>query len=230
MVACPTCGKKCFNVKNVEQNGAELEFRISRTVNDGPCPACVEASFREMQRREKQVQLNAIFPATFNSTDESRLPADQLTRALAWSPTLEKPNLLLHGPTGLCKTRVAVVVAKRMAMKSTLPPSKLVWMPAVEFSHNVQSKFGGDGNGVGWVRGLANCGLLLIDDLGKGKLTDRVQSELFGLIDNRFSNGRATIITCNAAGTGIEDSFNEDIGAPLVRRLREFSYEIGFKS
>ena len=71
--------------------------------------------------------------------------------------------------------------------------------------------------------------VLLLDDLGKGRVTPRVESELFGLLDTRFHHNRATIITSNQNGAGLENQFSPDIGPPLVRRIREFSLIVGMK-
>lgn len=236
---CRQCGKPAFFVANCEENVATGEVRLGPIVVAGPCEACRKLEWEREAVREWKEGLAKVFPPLFMRTDPARLPQAQFKQAMDWRPTLEKPGLVLHGETGLCKTRVAILAAialaerkpeRRPLWETSWTPTAPTWMPAVTFSHEVQTRFGGDRDGPGWIDGLASRSIVILDDLGKGKLTERVQAELFGLLDARFSHGRATVITCNLAGDGLLQSFSADFGPPLVRRLREFCVAIGFKA
>jgi DNA replication protein DnaC len=62
--------------------------------------------------------------------------------------------------------------------------------------------------------------LLILDDLGKEKLTDRGGEVLFGLIDERERRGKSTWITTNHDGNGLEEKLGFDRGPAIVARLR----------
>ena len=68
---------------------------------------------------------------------------------------------------------------------------------------------------------LAEIELLILDDLGKEQLTDRMGEVLFEVFDRRYSNLKRTWITTNQPGTEIIARFGEDRGKPLVRRITE---------
>ena len=63
----------------------------------------------------------------------------------------------------------------------------------------------------------------MLDDLGKAKLTERAEAELFGLVEHRIANLKPLIVTTNFVGDKLSDKLSEDRATPLVRRLREFN-------
>jgi len=66
------------------------------------------------------------------------------------------------------------------------------------------------------------CDVLFIDDLGKCRITERVQTELFNLVDSRTSNGLPILWTSNFDSKGLIRRFaSPDDAAPIVRRLVE---------
>jgi len=70
---------------------------------------------------------------------------------------------------------------------------------------------------------LTSCSLLVIDDLGKERLTQRMETDLFSIIDERTSNKRPTIITTNYNGSGLSDRFNNgETGTAIIRRLKDY--------
>ncbi|NBR91550.1 MAG: ATP-binding protein [Rhodobacteraceae bacterium] len=69
--------------------------------------------------------------------------------------------------------------------------------------------------------------LLAFDDLGKERLTQRLESDLFAIIDERTSNLRPTIITTNYNGTTLLERFNnKETGEALLRRIREYYHPV----
>lgn len=70
------------------------------------------------------------------------------------------------------------------------------------------------------VHELKRVDLLIIDDLGKEKLTDRGGELGFEVIDARLINGKPLWLTSNCGSGEIEEHFGER-GLYLARRLRE---------
>lgn len=70
-----------------------------------------------------------------------------------------------------------------------------------------------------WLEKVATCRLVAIDDVTKLKMTERVESELFGVVDYRCCHGLPMIVT---AQLGLEDKMTDDRGGPIMRRLREY--------
>ena len=70
--------------------------------------------------------------------------------------------------------------------------------------------------------------LVFWDDFGKARLTERVECELFGIIEARMAAGLPNIITTNFVGGSLAGNLRPDIGSGLVRRLRECCEAIPF--
>ena len=79
-----------------------------------------------------------------------------------------------------------------------------------------------------WYKSLIFADVVLLDDLGKEKLTERCEVELFNLIEERSQHCRPVIVTTNANGQTLEDRFDDDRSGPFLRRVREFCDSVPF--
>lgn len=70
---------------------------------------------------------------------------------------------------------------------------------------------------------LATVDVLLLDDLGKAPSTERCDAELENLIETRGAHLRPILWSANGHGQWLIDRFGPDRGAPIVRRLADFS-------
>jgi DNA replication protein DnaC len=91
----------------------------------------------------------------------------------------------------------------------------------VDFARECADQFK-DGHDGKKLKSWRTCAVLFIDDLGKCRITERVQTELFDLVDSRTSNGLPILFTSNFDRTGFIKRFaSPDDAAPIVRRLVE---------
>lgn len=153
----------------------------------------------------------------YRQTDPARLPAVELAQVMNWEPGPE--GLLLLGPTGAGKTRAAWLLLRKLWEQGV----RFTAFDAVGFGHQVGAR--SYENAVRferWVRDLAREPVVFLDDLGKCRLTERGEAELFGLVERRTANGLPIIATTNLTGGALEAQSSANRGAPLVRRLREF--------
>ena len=70
---------------------------------------------------------------------------------------------------------------------------------------------------------------MLIDDLGKQKMTERAEVELYDVLEHRTNNLKPTIITTNATYLQLTKMLSEDRGQPIIRRIRDFSTIVKFE-
>ncbi len=198
---CAECGKEFQASRNREHN---LDL----------CKSC----------SDRQDTFYAICPPLYRFSDRERLPCglDKLQQALAWQ--YGERGLLLHGPTGNGKTRVAWLLLRRLHFAG----HGIIAFDAVSFSHEVARHFGPNGDGYGWARKIYTAPIVFLDDVGKCRLTERGEAELFGLVETRTANGKPIIATTNLVGDTLANAMRQDTGTPLARRLREFCECIAF--
>lgn len=178
-------------------------------------------------------------PSIFRVCDQNKVPnPESYKRVTAWK--YSPRGLLCFGPTARGKTRAAWQLVKRLSEEGV----PCIHYDGVTFAHDCATAFGPDGirpwwmessclredkmDGPSWIKELFGIQLLFLDDLGKGRMTERTEAELFGLLDRRFSDGRPVLLTCNFSAEALAAKVSEDRGAPLVRRLKEFCEPIAF--
>jgi len=200
--------------RTCEQCGREFRARLRRTEHLELCSPCVE----------KWRQFCEFCPQIYRVTDPDQLPCgpDKLAAVLRWQ--YGSRGILLHGPTERGKTRAAWSLLRRLHFEGR----EIVAFNAVSFSHEVGYHFGPDGNAVRWVRRIYNAAIVFLDDVGKCRLTERGEAELFGLVETRTAQDRPIIATTNFVGNTLAATMHPETGAALVRRLREFCECIAF--
>lgn len=179
------------------------------------CPKCKTRMADELFEK--------ICPAAYRETDVAQLPKNQFDRAMQW--TMGPRGLLLMGPTGQCKTRIAWKVIERLVRQEYL--RSIAVFSGVSFGHELAKAYKRD-EAEEWLERIWEAKVVFFDDLGKLKLTERAETELFGVIDHRTSHNLPIITTTNDTGDTIADRMSDNRGPALVRRLREFCQVITF--
>lgn len=203
------------------------------------CDTCFAAQVKRGQdeaqaaRTHQRTQAYELLcPPVYRDTNVDRLPCARASvEAVAlWAklcPTLGPRNapsdvraaLLLHGPTRTGKTRLALLALKHLVAARGC--GARLYLPG-DFAREIADAYR-HGEERGLWHTLTTVEVLMLDDLGKEKLTDRVEAFLFELLENRFSWRRCTILTTNHTGDDLASRFFEpERGAALVARLREF--------
>lgn len=177
-----------------------------------------ERAAARLRERREAAWVEAI-PAKYRET-EARHP--DFNRKL-WDSIRLLPleqSLGLIGPAGRCKTRVLALTARRVIASDLF----VGWCPATSFQWAAQSKWdredGSDAKK--WLKRWQDCGVLFLDDLGKHRWTEAVESEFFALIDLRSSRNMTTHWTMNplpADESRLVESLMQDPGAVLARAL-----------
>ena len=201
------------------------------------CEKCSEyeiVQHDEQQRREaleakaqrKLDRWRCICPPLYQTTDLSRLPGvvrPAIDKVLGWE--CGPRGMVLHGETGLGKTRVAMMALKGHHMAGL----KVVPLLAGKFAYQVMTLLGESTSAfAAWYEGLIAADIVLLDDLGKEKMTERCETELFNLIEERSQHLRPLIVTTNTVGDSLEDKLSDDRSGPLLRRVREFCEPVSF--
>jgi len=165
----------------------------------------------------KAIKPETPIPDLFKDTEPSRLGELQMV-AEHYLPSGK--GLLIHGSTRKGKTRTAWFIAKRLWDENPTK-FKYLFLTMFELEARIASSWGNST----WDKTMlqmTNVPLLFLDDLGKEKMTDRMASCLFALIDQRTMHRRPTIITTNLTGDTLLERFHDkETGTAFVARLKD---------
>lgn len=210
--ACECCGSE---IRALEFNG--IVFPIAKICQNKECIDWANAQFAK-EESERSVAQSFFVPPIYADTDPDRLPARLANLSRTWTPMIGKGHLLIHGTTRLGKSRTAWEICRRLNDAKI----KITTLTMRDIEYALQEGFQ-RGNWHKVVDGWAGAKFLFIDDLGKEKLTDRTQSCLFQILDERTAYKRPTIITTNYNGNTLAQKFpDQETGLAFVARLREF--------
>lgn len=181
----------------------------------GACSAC--GRLDRIESFEKQC------PPLYLKTDPARLPKLQLDATLAWKPGAR--GLILVGETGRGKTRAAWLLIRQLMANGAFV--EILCFDAVGFGHDLSRHYKSE-DAEDWLDSVANAPMVFFDDLGKLKLTERAEAEIFGVIERRFSRELPVLVTTNDTGDTLASRMTDGRGPALIRRLREFCEVIQF--
>lgn len=195
------------------------------------CEPCADTQIAESaksteagKQAERLAQWETICPPLYRLTDPNHPDVNQaiLARVMAWRDKGDGKGLCLIGPSGRCKTRIMLLLAKRVFMEG----KSVFFTSATRLAWAFQNQFGNDqqhGEARDAIAKAHSCRFLALDDVGKEKFTETVERDFYDLVEQRTSHLRPTHWTANATGPQLEAMMSQDRGAAIMRRLREFS-------
>ena len=179
------------------------------------CFGCSEVRESEMKTRwERSAAWNKECPKAYRDSDWKRLPCRHLINEVqSWQ--YGKQGIVFAGSPGVGKTRLAYVLLKRLHAEG----KSVKALTATDFALGVQ-EHGGNHTLPAWLKDLCAVPVLLLDDLGKEKLTESQVAQLFHVLDKRMAGELPVLITTNYKGQHFIERFGE-YGEPLYRRVKE---------
>ena len=184
-------------------------------------------------------------PLLFRQTDIShkRFNAAGWARVKEWKPSADKPWLGIIGETGTCKSRIACLLADaemdRQFTLRNMDSYQEHWdIPRYRFaSCNEISDFASllqvgsfelKEKARCYLHDIRRADLLVIDDLGKGRMNTAIAAEMFALIDHRYVNALPTIWTANSTPEQFASNLAEDMAGPFAGRINDSSRILKF--
>lgn len=220
--SCPDAGMR-WTVSREDLHGHPVYL-----VRVGQCRARQEAA---RQRKTEIMVASSRIPegmkkCTFDTFKTAGLePAIRTAKGLAMACADDGSSLVLGGGTGVGKTHLAVAMVQLLASRGKCA----VFVPTVDLLDEIKSGYG-DGRSDQIERGAREADCLVLDDLGAQRTTDWAAERLFALVDDRYRNGRQTIITTNATSMKVLGESLGDKGARIISRLSETAQALFIKA
>lgn len=218
---CETC-KKTFSYEPlIGPNGRE--WYLPKICDE--CKVIREAGLvadREAESKAKrQKEWELICPPLYRYTDASRLSPEFQTLIKSWE--FGPKGIGLVGSAGLCKTRTAFEILKAHHFSSV----RVIAASNRSLRDTFQNQFSDDPRAKSEARlnieKFHDAQILMLDDIGKSKMTPRVEEGIYDLLEDRSSNMLPTIWTANASADELSAMMSPDRADPIIRRLVEFS-------
>lgn len=173
------------------------------------------------ERERRQEAFHALCPPLYRESDPQRIPAAFLRECEAWE--VSPMGLGFVGIAGSGKTRAAWMLLKRLHFSGV----RVFGITATAFAKACADQWHDDPQAKNMAEDtLTRCRrtkVLLLDDLGKNKMTERAELELFDLLEHRTSHELPVIWTANAGREALKQMLSPDRGEPILRRLAEFT-------
>ncbi len=216
---CIECSKpitlECGPDPREQQGFSMLEKFADATV----CDSCDRAENDRRARRDRDRELKSRLddtdvPARFRALkwedmDRTGKRTAAIDAARRWAAAPHAGGLLLYGPWGTGKTRLAAT-----ACWARLQRDSCRWCAVASLIARLETSFGDDDRKDA-VRVLTGSDALVLDDVDKIPMTDRARQQLFGAINNRIDAAVPLLVTTNAA----PGEFSSKFGAAIASRL-----------
>ncbi len=222
-MVCETCGTT-FDYEPAMFGGREIFKPLF-------CDACIEIHRAKEDEEKARDRLGArreawreMCPSAYRKTDLTHPGLSKAVREALdrWHPKTGR-SLGLCGPTGMGKTRLSFSRLENLYMEGW----DVFFISSKKLERMVHWKFSDDHLEKSEAQGISlrvrTCRILLLDDLGKEKFTERVAGEAYDLVEHRTSNDMPIIWTCNVGMKTLKERLGEEHGDATVRRLLEFS-------
>lgn len=212
-VPCRECGTIVRWPKEI------LAWLTERAVVCDPCIDKFERSDPNSKHAKRCDSFEAYCPKLYKTILEKELPERMSEIVRTWTP-LGGRGLLIHGPSGTYKTTTMWSVVKKQWIEYN---RRATVVSAVELSREIASSFDRKHGYEDLSNRYSNALLLCIDDLGKERMTPRVEEAIFEISNVRFERKSPTIFTTNFVGESLQNRFiDEETGKAFVRRVRDY--------
>jgi len=246
-VVCPYCGTE---YRWEKREIPELGF--TTWIRPQPCMCAEAVKAREEEARRQKIQeerqrkleqeqryqtllKNSGLPARYHKmsfetaqglVDDKAL---QVVRKYAEEFIAKRGHnkgLFITGSVGTGKTGLAASLM-HVLMRAGIP---CIFGSVVKLLGRIKQTYGEDCvDEQQVINDLCTVPLLVVDDLGKEKVSPWVQQVLFEVIDTRYSELRPFVVTTNFTLTELEKRYEEEVGVALASRIAEFCIFVGLK-
>lgn len=227
-IKCRMCGSEIASGLAIQDLPDVIKLAL-KGIQPTICDACDEI-IRETRRQAvlaaREREFLRICPHNYANTDLNLLPETsrrQWARAMEWQ--YGPKGVVLLGSPRQGKTRILWLMIQKMVMAG-LNPATFTCSELTDRSAKFRDR---DEPDFSWKEDLFNTtDALCIDDFGKFKATERLEADIFDLIEGFTAAGKPILLTTNGTGSTMLDKFSAERGPSIVGRIREFCASISF--
>ncbi|GMV67298.1 MAG: hypothetical protein AMXMBFR75_30900 [Candidatus Hinthialibacteria bacterium] len=228
-------------VLNFLRDIQSLQKKKPGPTDDEECPVCdgygyiitettVKICDCLKQRQQERRLRNACIPLRYKNKTLDSFKADIDTRRLAvrqvrrflqeFDQSNECPGLFLYGAPGTGKTHLSIGVLKELIQKG----QSGLFYNMVTLVDDLRKQSSGSlaQDEEERLARLNQADVLVLDDLGAGRLTDFVQERIYAVIDQRYSQNRCLVVTSNLGLRKLE----EQVTYPVLSRVRGMCFTV----
>jgi DNA replication protein DnaC len=180
------------------------------------------AKEQRLAEEARKVRFESEVPPLFRATPPELIDPILLNAADSWA--YSPKGLGFIGETGTGKTSAIVRVLERMSKEGKyiclITATELSELSATANQYDDEKKREKANQRL---KHAKSSDIMFLDDLGKGKLTERGESTLFDLVDHRYSHQLPVFWTSNSSSEAMLKKLSPDRGLALVRRLTDTS-------
>ena len=221
---CVDCAKP-FDSESIEAMGRVIYTQTR-------CDSCQNAAQQaskmadkvrtaEEQTKARGEAYSAICPPLYRDTDPARIHSTFLRASAEWQ--FGAQGIGFVGIAGKGKTRAAFLLCQRMIEEGrsvhAVTATRLAKACAYQFSDNKDEKAASEKE----IQRAYKAKVWFLDDLGKQRMTERGEMELYAILEHRTANLLPTVWTANAKSATLQNMFTPDRGEAIMRRIVEFS-------
>lgn len=194
----------------------------------GFCNKECEARFNNFEQFKGDIS-EVIYAKTlplYRNNDIERIKShlekpEKVDRILNWR--MGNRGLAIMGSTGCGKTRLLTELLKKLIKEDLVGiTSTLEVFYAGELERAILESFKTSAQYARLMTHLENCDLLVIDDFGKERFTERFELSVFQIFEKRMAMMKPTIFTTNYKGEEFKARFSDAQNyEPLSRRINE---------
>lgn len=173
---------------------------------------------KEIARMKELCELGSRFQKrrfdTFEVKPEYRMQFNTCKLFAEKFPVAEGKGLYLHGNAGTGKTHLAAAIANHIIEKKR---RQVVFVNHITLLNRIKQSFETGEDITAWYK---KAPLLIIDDIGKSKVTDWTREVIYDIVNYRYENELSNVFTSNYDLKALGNM----IGIATVSRIGEMCY------
>ncbi|MBR6384506.1 MAG: ATP-binding protein [Ruminococcus sp.] len=130
----------------------------------------------------------------------------------AYKFTINSPNILMLGGTGLGKTHLSLAIANEVIEKGY----NVIYDSAINILQIIEREHFSHEHSLEMINNVLGTDLLILDDLGTEYRTQFYTSTIYNIVNTRLNRSLPTIMSTNLDSRGIGDKYDDRVASRII--------------